>query len=289
MGAEYMSVREYNPHPPVSCGTGKEPPSGVPLVAHNKGCISPSVSFGKVLFRPNNYRRRIVAHDIPSDLVRGHPSLTPFISCGKGNGHIFVKGLYPRVTVQVGKKTITAIYDQHDENGKKEFFEVERVGGVERKAREINELLDGVLRDFSGRIGLLGVSVPVSTWHEDGLKGERFIDSLPKEMILQAGCVTKLYGEGVEFKGKEDAGVLAERYLRNTALLELAPELVRGIEDLKVVVGDPLGWVMEQCKDSWGSVLRPGVRVVVARLSDRERLVLSEWSFRRFGGVGGVV
>lgn len=274
--------------------------------------MSPLSSDGKVSFRPNNYRRRIVCHDLSHARIRGSPPLTTFISDGKGNNHIFVKGLYPRITLQVGKRTITAIYDQHDAEGRKESFQVPAIGGVRAKVKEIEGMLDAALRDFSQRIGIVGDAVPISTWHEDGIMGEPFIDSLPKEMILQAGGVTKLYGEGIEFKGSDEPGVRAERYLRNASLREFAPEIARALEwiagrleglGVPAVQGvaEPAAQnayesgpssvesLFERARElvlSWPEdVFLPEVRELVRQMSGGEREEFSAWTFDAFRGV----
>lgn len=284
-----IDAGEYRPHPPISSGNGEKIAKGGPVEGQKTDSISPSASSGKVTFRPNNYRRRIVCHDLPKDLGGGHSGVTPFISYGKRNGHRFIKGLYPRVTVQIGKRTITAIYDQHDEKGVKEEFEVSRDGGVGEKSREIVRMLDAVLADVVQRIGAVGAGEPVTSWYEDGLKGERFIDSLPRDLILQGKPVTKLYGEGVEFKGAEEPAVYAERYLRNAALLELAPEITRAIRELadRLAPVDALERAKESIRSFPGDLVSSEGCARIAALSSREKELLSEWTFERFGGVRG--
>lgn len=286
---ERVESGEYRPLPPISSGKDKKIAEGGPVEGPRVECISPSASSGTVTFRPNNYRRRIVCHDIPKDLGGGHLGVTPFISYGKGNGHRFIKGLYPRVTVQIGKRTITAIYDQHDEKGIKEEFEVPRVGGVGEKSREIIRMLDGVLSDVVRRIGAVGEGEPITSWYEDGIKGERFIDGLPRDLIIQGRPVTKLYGEGVEFKGAEEPAVYAERYLRNAALLELAPEIAVAIRELgdRLAPVDALERVKEGIRIFPDDVVSAEGRARIGSLSSREKELLSEWTFERFGGVRG--
>lgn len=273
----------------ISYGKASKIAGGGISEGHNAECMSPTASSGKVTFRPNNYRRRIVCHDLQKDLGGVTPDLSRYISYGKRNGHRFIKGLYPRVTVQIGKRTITAIYDQHDEKGIKEEFEVSRSGGVSEKSAEIIRMLDGVLADVVKRIGAMGAGEPTTSWYEDGLKGERFIDSLPRDLILQAMPVTKLYGEGVEFKGKEEAAVFAERYLRNASLLEFAPEIAREIRALgdRLAPVDALDRVKGHVKRFPDDLLSAEGRALIGLLSSREKDLLSEWSFERFGGVRG--
>jgi hypothetical protein len=281
-----LAAREDRPHPPISNGTSQAKAKSSSQEAASEGCISPMTSSGTVLFRPNNYRRRIRVSDIPNDLVRAHPPLTPFISYGKGNKHRFIKGLYLRVTLQVAKNTITAIYDQRDEKGEKETFVVDRKGGVKAKADEIIRMLDSVLADFCTKVGIVSLGPVQTSWHEDGLRGEKFIDGLPKEMIIQAGKITKLYGEGVEFKGDDEPAVMAERYLRNAALLELAPMIAEAIRELgsRAEHKDAFMMLQAMLNEYPGDFLSREVKRLIGELSAHEKDMLSDWTFERFGG-----
>lgn len=259
--------------------------SGAPPSEGRNGNSMPSYSSsGTVQFRPNNYRRQITAHDLDEGAISAIARCYSKISHGKHNKLIFVRD-HERVLIQVGKRTVTGIWRQRLVNGVKESFEL-KGDQIRDKVELIRQEIDGVLLSFCDSIGLVGYGEPMWSWHEDGLQGERYIDSLPKDLILQTPIFTKLYGEGIEFKGRDDPGVHAEHYIRNRAVEDIAPAIAKELEMIRraVMRGQPLIEAQELISRYPEDIVREDVCVLISRMTEREHEALSEWTFKRFGG-----
>lgn len=281
----HLTTRDTTPLPPISTGTtGTNHKVLVPKDAPNANSISRSVSSGTVTFRPNNYRRKILCHELDHGAISAIQKRYTSVSIGTHNKLVFVRD-YDRVSIQVGRRWITGIWRQKIVNGVKESFTLPSAG-IAVKVEEIRKEIDRVLADFCERIGVLGESVPMWDWHEDGLSGERFIDSLPRDLVLQTDVFTKLYDEGIEFKGKEYPGVHAEQYIRNRAIEDIAPQIAAELERIRraVMRSQPLLAVKDHVRVFPSDLVGDEVRVLVEGMTEREREALSEWTFTKFGG-----
>lgn len=193
----------------------------------NLGSISPY----RILFRPNNYRRKasIFINDLKKESTLQKVNSALFkgevkdVSCSKTNKLIFIE-LNNNVKIQIGKKYLTAIYNQIEHN-KKVVYKItgdsyEEIGDkIYDKAQEIKELLDNSIKNFCSRFDIIYSGI-IWDRYEDWIKGEEFIDKLPKDMIIQDTYFKKVYDEGVEFKGGagHEAGVLVKNYFRNKVI-----------------------------------------------------------------------
>ena len=189
------------------------------------GSMTPECSFIKILWRPNNYRRIMEIKSSKSlpDEMRGC-SLS--WSMKPSNKLIFVRD-YMGVTLQVGRRTLTAIYSQEMKRGvKKTFcFKGEKLDDIsdmlEEKKEEIKKIIDNALVSFARKFGLLKMNYKMK-WsrYEDWIKGEEYIDKLPRDTIIYDTVFKKVYGEGIEFvkHGDEEPVTHVKNFIKNRAL-----------------------------------------------------------------------
>ena len=193
-----------------------------------------SMALKKMLFRPNNYRRKVnvflndlkrdsTSQKVQSAVLKGD-ELIENIHISSSNKLIFIK-CKNHITLQIGKNTMVGIYNQV-KDGKKVVFEItgdtddELAEVLEDKSYEIAKLIDDTMRMFCSRFDLRHDGNIEFERQEIWLKGDEFIDKLPKDMILHDTVFKKVYGEGLEFKsGKEEnATVHVKNYIKNRSV-----------------------------------------------------------------------
>jgi hypothetical protein len=158
---------------------------------------------------------------------------------------LFIKG-YKGVTLMYGKDILTAIFSQPIIGGVKETWLIERDSLKEIDARldEIKEnirlKLDEALLAFSRQFNIiLPFEKVVWSRHEDWIKGEEYIDRLPREVVIHDTCFKKVYGEGIEFiqtKMGEEPTAKIKAYIKNRALEDFTPELVEEMSQIRVAI-----------------------------------------------------
>lgn len=301
------SAREQDPPSFVSTGTSGDSEDGalremvrriaepifkaaIPLEAQTDIMDISAQSF-KVVWRPNNYRRRGLFKeplDIPSKQWGGvyhHFKITL-------KGLLMVRD-YPQVLLIVGPRVIQAVYSQRVVGGVKEAFLIERRTMQEledvlvAKREAITGLLDGAVSDFCARVGC--VVGPLS-WgrYEDWVKGESVIDSLPQDLVIHDTFFKKVYGEGIEFKssgGGESPVVHLKQYIKNRAIEDVAPEIARELALLAAAVrgrGESAASVLARVRVFPNDLLSLADEVL--SLSAADRVELSLRTFERFGG-----
>ncbi len=201
-------------------------------------------------FRPNNYRRQIpVKEKTNSTLQEIKGTISPLPMELNINPHtkiISIKGFKPNITIQYGRTTLTAIYSQTIIAGEKEIFRIERNSISEINAR-INEIkqniekrVDNALKEFSRKFSLsLPFVKPIWSRYEDFLKGEEYIDKIPRECIIHDTFFKKVYGKGIEFKkaGPEEPVTHLKNYIKNRAIEDIAPEIANAITEVYTKFG----------------------------------------------------
>jgi hypothetical protein len=106
------------------------------------------------------------------------------------------------------------------------------VEGIEDKKKEITATIDRALYNFI-REYKLEVKGAVPEWirQEDWIKGEEYIDNLPRETIIYDSVFKKVYPTGVEFvsgKGAETTGNI-KNYIKNRSLEDFTPLIAEEI------------------------------------------------------------
>lgn len=199
-----------------------------------------------LLWRPNNYRRQmrvgLKTNSTLKALLRTIGTMpTLSYNYSEHTKLLFIRGWRRNITMQYGKETITAIWSQSIIGGHKETFFIE-AGSI----AELQERIDIRKKDIQDRIDeaiisfakFLRVHLPFekAIWvrHEDWIKGEEYIDKIPKEVIIHDTIFKKVYGEGIEFiGGKNDEPVAKiKNYIKNRAVEDIAPELAKAINSM---------------------------------------------------------
>lgn len=208
-----------------------------------------------ILWRPNNYRRKLkvalktntgeeaIWDTVLSSSIKLPQEINPStFNCQcriSKNNHtkvLFVKN-FGRCTMIYGKTTLTAVWSQNVIGGVKETFLL-KAKNVNSLGKLILERRDAILREldialycFSDQFGIrLKGEVPKWCRYEDWFKGEEYVDSLPKEVIVHDDTFKKVYGEGLEFKSGfhgADPGIMLRNYVKNRALEDVSPLIAR--------------------------------------------------------------
>ncbi|KKN58837.1 hypothetical protein LCGC14_0548430 [marine sediment metagenome] len=205
-------------------------------------------------WRPNNFRRQIPVKEktnSTSTRIKGTISKLPMeLNINDHTKLISIKNFKPNITIQYGRTTLTAIYSQSIIAGEKEIFRIERNSINEINARideikqNIQKKVDSALKEFSHQFDLsIPFKKPVWSRYEDFLKGEEFIDKIPRECIIHDTFFKKVYGKGIEFKkaGTEEPTVHLKNYIKNRAIEDIAPEIAASLNQLSLrfnTIGD---------------------------------------------------
>jgi len=154
---------------------------------------------------------------------------------------ISIKQYEKNITIQYGKTKLTAIYSQERRGNDKIIYLIEGdsvkdVGvWIESKKKEIAKKLDKAIFKFARDNNILiPLSTPIWTRYEDFIKGEEYIDKLPKDLIVHGRAFKKVYGKGIEFtkyKNEEPVEHL-NNYIENQALSKHSPEIAKSLTDI---------------------------------------------------------
>lgn len=241
------------------------------------------------LWRPNNYRLKI-----------------PFLKGGGGKqemevGVLKLRGSFPvetdrnsgvvsvrvrkGLTLQVGKSCVVVMYSLRDSAGRKLWWRVEAddLGSfdawVDGKVREIYEECVGAVRSLGAGLDFGGC---VWIRHEDAVKGEEFLDSLPVDLVLHDSYCKKVYEKEVEFTSP----FYMKNFIANRSIERVSPEIARellelrkGAEEVRLLVErrvDMLGFLKARI-GCLGDLAR--FEGEIRGLSLVEREDLSDWLF----------
>jgi hypothetical protein len=151
--------------------------------------------------------------------------------------------------IQYGKNTVTAFYCQPIDNGHKRTYllQAQSIRDIEEKIEErkrnIEERLDVAIGKFIDTFSIRKEGEN-TRWmrHEDWIKGEDFIDKIPRDCIIHDTIFKKVYGDGIEFKGGENQEPVAhmKNYIKNRALENVSPEIAQDLSVLKQMTEDAL-------------------------------------------------
>lgn len=263
----------------------------------------------RLLWRPNNYRRKINIKLVSDTGIKNIRQSFQNVKLTKKKV-LFVRS-YPGVLLEVGRHTLTGIWAQPKNDGEKQTHLIARptmegiAVRISERVEEIEAQIDAAINDFLKITGLrlAGAEIKRSRY-EDWIKGEEFIDSLPGEMIIHDTVFKKVYGDGVEFKqtlAGEAPGAHVKNYIKNRAVEDFAPEIAASIDGVqqqlvllmqRVDNVERLDFypspVMEQLQAAIGiwpqDFFRDDNQGLWGGLSSREKSAFSEWTFERFGG-----
>lgn len=199
--------------------------------------VFPNITF---YWRPNNYRLQIPfncknfkEHYPPRTLTSYGIKVSNYgTKFSRKSDRITIMIDVPKA-MNIGKMTL--IYSLKRYN-KKAWYEI-----TGQNIKEINSKIDNNVdkikdicikeakkfrKEFGGFLYLNDAK-----WirHEDAIKNEDFIDSIPRDMIIHDTYFKKVYGDNIEFKKP----AFVKKYISNRVTEEIAPELKKGISELK--------------------------------------------------------
>lgn len=192
-----------------------------------------------LLWRPNNYRRKIkIKPRDNSGFKTTIPTIEPTVKGQiKYNTHtklIFLR--YKGITLQIGKNTITGIWSQERIGKHKKVYLIEsyKIKDIEerisQKKQEIKDKIDSAILEFINKFNLkLPFEHIVWDRGEDWIKGDDFIDKIPKETIIHDTYFKKVYPEGIEFIGKNPTASI-KNYIKNRAIEDISPEIAKELK-----------------------------------------------------------
>ncbi len=199
----------------------------------------------RYLVRFNNYRRQIKVKEktnSTSTRIKGAILKLPMeLSINPHTKIISIKNYNQGITIQYGKNTLTAIYACPLINGHKQtrLIEGNTINDINIRMDEIKDnikkRLDNAIKEFSSQFTL---SMPFEKviWvrHENWIKGDEFLDKLPRETIIHDTIGKKVYAAGWEFIGGKDKEPTAtiKNYIKTRAIEDIAPEIAASIDNL---------------------------------------------------------
>jgi hypothetical protein len=211
----------------------------------------------KYFWRPNNYRRQIQVKEKSNSTIKKIKSAISAINFNF-NKHTKILSIknYHGITIQYGKHTLTGIYSQSIIGGVKEIYliEAETIEDIQRriseKQEEIKRKIDFALYKFRKEFKII-IPYKKATWsrYEDFIKGEDYIDKIPREVIIHDTYFKKVYGDGIEFKQtelKEEPTIHLKNYIKNRAIEDISPEINKEISNIHNTISGELNPILKE-------------------------------------------
>ncbi len=209
---------------------------GVPKEDISNSITTPKKTY-KIFFRPNNWRLQIEVKEKTNSTINYLRKTFPTINFNEHNKLISLRE--GNIVIQYGKKTLSAIYSCPVIRGVKQGWTIERdtIPLITHRIDEIKEKIEKALYDtlkvFSRKFKVF-LPFKRTIWgrHEDFIKGESYIDKIPRESQFIDTVVKKVYAEpGVEFIGGkgEEPTLKTKTYLKTRAIEDIAPEIADSI------------------------------------------------------------
>ncbi len=196
----------------------------------NKDSMTVASNGEFVLWRPNNYRLKIpIKRKLNSTLKSAvRMQLKKRIKLSNYGSKYSIKNYYS-CTISLDKKSMTVIHTPKGRKWYKLYGDVKQMEDyVDNKVIEFEEkcLKAGVL--FSRLFKGVSLFVDKRVWirHEDAVKGEEFIDSIPDDLIMHDTYFKKVYPQEVEFKSP----TYMKNYLANRSLEKASPEIISRLD-----------------------------------------------------------
>ncbi len=233
----------------------------------------------KIFWRPNNYRRQATLKKSLNSIDKTTIASTYKLRLEKHSKLLFIKNYSSNITLMVGKFKVTAMWSQNLIGGEKEIYLIKGNNFnaidnyINTKVAEIQEDLDKALQMFLSKHELAFKSDFIWSRHEDFIKGEEYIDSIPRETIIHDTVFKKVYSEGIEAIGgvNDEPSVKIKHYIKS-----------RMREGFKVDYADISEWADNNifCIED---VLR--FHNFICKFSPKNKLIFTDWIFQNIGGV----
>lgn len=209
-------------------------------IGNNEEAMSLLAKTSKILWRPNNYRLKIpLKKGSIGNLTSLYPSMGSFPVELKSKG-MGVLRVSSRITLLLQPNSVTGIYSLKNSEGGKEWYEIES-----DNVESFSAFIDGKVKEIENTLrfeisklgGPLDYGSAVWIRHEDGIKNEEFLKTLPAELVIHDTYFKKVYKSEVEFKSP----TYLKNYLSNRAIENISSEIASELADIKSRLPPPLG------------------------------------------------
>jgi len=200
----------------------------------------------KIVWRPNNYRRKLDILNSANSVKKIPNHTIDSTTYSQHTKILYIKNYMPNITMMVCKKNLIAIYSQTRIGNKKETFFIERSTTEElekrinEKKKKIERKLDKALYKYAAQNKLsIPYKKPIWLRHEDFIKGEEYIDKIPRETVIHDTVFKKVYPEGIEFIGgkNKEPTVSLKNYIKNRAIEDISPQIASELRDFHYTTG----------------------------------------------------
>lgn len=247
-------------------------------------------------FRPNNYRRYVHVRRFSDSAFVSDGTTMGFLALLKSSYHASVSSKkiitikdfkHTGITLQIFKDTIVGIFEQKLVQGKKYWYWIERDSlkdiddAWEVHKDLIRSQIDSALNLFLNEFNL-GLNDDIKWMRaETGIKGDKFLDSLPRDLIIYDVTGRKAYKDEWEFvTGKDkDPLVHAHAYIHNRALEDIAPSIAHELHAMRMESSLVFLKNNVHCIDDLFTYAER-----VRMLSTEESEIFSMWIMQKFGG-----
>ncbi len=203
------------------------------------------------LWRPNNYRLQI---PFKTETFKRDTTIKSGVKISNYGTKFTLKNFHEAtIMLDIPKKKsakITIIY-----HPLKKFYyhiESESIKGIgERIFQRVNEIEYKLISAVGEFTKLVGGEAAINKreWkrHEDEVKHEEFIDSLPPDLVIHDTYFKKVYQKGLEFKSP----VIVKNYISARVIEDIAPEIAKEINlfNMKIdKVATSMAYVAENYK-----------------------------------------
>jgi len=247
----------------------------------------------KIFFRPNNYRRQIRVKEKNQKIINSIKSTIRGVNFTKHTKLLTIKNYKKNITIQYGKYYLTGIYSQPVVYGTKTIYLIERetINEIENKVSKIKEnikqRIDQALKQFSRKFNLIMPYERIKwTRYEDFIKGEEYIDKIPKEVIIHDTIFKKVYPDGIEFIDKSvKPTVRIKTYIKNRAIENISPEICKELDKIYNILPrfELCKELVNECKTIEVMLKDTILLVKIPQLNENQRNELSDYTFERFG------
>jgi len=212
------------------------------ILAVTKGVFADATNFDPMrgglevlnfLWRPNNYRLKIpfVKGSDPKQETKQLGGLFP-VEIREGTTTLKVD---EKITLMIHPENVIGIWSLKNKKKEKLWYNVKIDSidalddWIDSKVKEIQEALQSEFKKLK-----LSLDYSKAVWirHEDGIKGEEFLDGLSSSLIIHDTYFKKVYANEVEMK----APAYVKTFIANRAIEKIAPEIAKELVELKNLV-----------------------------------------------------
>jgi len=196
----------------------------------------------KKAWRPNNLRRELEVRELDDSDRKRLLSTIQRANMQERTKVISIKKYTPKVSIQIGKIKITAMWCQTQRNGIKKIYELEAHNDkeiddwVDNKIKEIEKDLDKSLDEISSILKKkIPFKKPIWARFEHGIKFAHILKHIPQDLIVHDTCFKKVYKDEIEIfggKGKNPVASL-KTFMHNETLIDFTPEIAKEMSLLR--------------------------------------------------------